>query len=621
MKINRLFKAIEQAKSRSPDEGRIQKAVEALRKYKAGKVNLEQRIIDDEEFYQLRYRRTTKGQKTGEMKESTAKPTTAWLLNSVVNKHADLMDSFPEADCLPRESQDEEDAKVLSEILPVILSHNGYEETYSDAAWYFLKHGVSCQGVFWDPQKENGLGDITVSNVDILNLFWEPGIKDIQESRNLFYVSLVDDDIIDRMIGERKSRGSDINVADYIYDDSIDKTDKSVVVDWYYKKQTDDGRTVLHYMKFTGDTVIFASEDDPRYENGFYEHGKYPFVISKMYPEAGTPTGFGIIAICRDPQQYIDILDGLILDYVAKITKPRWWAKKTAGVNKRAYLNWDEPIVEVEGDIDEEKLRQITVQNLDSNIYNIRQMKVDELKETSSNRDFSQGSTAAGVTSGAAIATLQEAGNKTSRDILKNMYRGYVEVVCLVIELIRQFYDERREFRILGADGAMRFVEFSNANIKEKADGEYSRKPIFDIDVRAEKSNPYAKMSQNETAANLYNMGMFNPQNAQQALLCLEIMEFEGKEKIKEKVQEGETLYNIVQMQQEQIAKLSAIAESLTGGMGQIPPEEAPAQGSAPPGGQQGSFGGGNPVGEAFEGAADAHLNTYGKKLVERARV
>ena len=44
---------------------------------------------------------------------------------------------------------------------------------------------------------------------------------------------------------------------------------------------------------------------------------------------------------------------------------------------------------------------------------NVLEMKIDELKETSSNRDVSQGSSSGGVTAAAAIAALQEAGNKT----------------------------------------------------------------------------------------------------------------------------------------------------------------------------------------------------------------
>ena len=626
-KLGDIINKINENKANEPIIGKaeIAKAVQKLTEYKNGKVNLENRIVNDEQFYKLQHwgylNSLSKNQDAD--KEVKKRPTTAWMLNSIVNKHADLMDNYPEAICLPREKSDEEDAKMLSEIIPVVIEHNDYEDVYSDAVWYYIKHGTSCQGVFWDSSKENGLGDITIKNVDILNLFWEPGITNIQESQNLFYVSLVDSDELSEAypnIKKNKLSGNAITVKDYIYDDSIDNSNKSLVVDWYYKKRVADGRQLLHYVKFVGDTILFASENEQGYENGFYEHGEFPFTIARMYPEAGTPFGFGIISVCRDPQMYIDTLDGYMLDYVKKITNPRFYAKKNVGINIKEFEDWSKSFVYVDGDFDEEKLKQINLQPLGAGIQNLREMKVNELKETSSNRDFSQGGTSAGITSGAAIATLQEAGNKTSRDMIKSLYRSYVDVIRLTIELIRQFYDEERTFRITGKSGEYEFIRYSNQGIKEQemvmptGDTMY-RRPVFDIDVKAQKTNPYSKMSQNETASNLYQMGIFAPQNAQQALIMLEMMDFEGKEKVREYVMQGQTLQNIVNQQQQQMAQMAQIIEKLTGeslmGDGEslgMDTQKTPGKGRK------------NPIETANDNARDLHLNEYGKKLAQKAR-
>ena len=109
-------------------------------------------------------------------------PASGWLFNSVANKHADAMDNYPEPAVLPREEQDKADAEQLSKILPVILEYNDFEDTYSDSWWYKLKSGTAVYGVLWNPEKENGLGDIDVKKIDILNCFWEPGVQDIQDS-------------------------------------------------------------------------------------------------------------------------------------------------------------------------------------------------------------------------------------------------------------------------------------------------------------------------------------------------------------------------------------------------------------------------------------------------------
>ena len=514
-------------------EKEISEAAAVLQKYKRGKANLEKRIVENEEWWKLRRN----------VKSDT--PRSAWLFNSIMGKHADFMDNYPAAVCLPREQSDTQDAETLSEIIPVICERNEYKRIYSDAVWYKLKHGTAAYGVFWDSALENGLGDIAVRRIDLLNIFWQPGITDIQDSKNLFIVSLADREAMASAYPGIRM-GDVINIADYIYDDSIDNNDKTVVIDWYYKSRTEGGKTILHYCKFCGSTVLYASENDPTLrERGFYDHGMYPVVFDVLYPEEGTPYGFGIIDIGRDPQMYIDRLDAAVLDTIFDSANVRYFAKRGAGINIDDFLDRSKKVVEVEGDISEERLQRIEPPQLPAGILDIKQMKIDELKETTSNRDVSQGSTSGGVTSGAAIATLQEAGNKTSRDAIAGTHRAYEKIVCFIIELIRQFYTEARSFRITGKLGfGYEFISYSNANIVDQPTGvspsghETFRRPVFDIEVKAEKQNPFSTMTQNETAVNLYQLGFFNPEMAGQALIALGMMSFEGKDEIVRKISE-----------------------------------------------------------------------------------
>ena len=291
-------------------EESIALAEETLRKYKDGKANLENRIIENEQWWKLRHWETIrKNQAKGANKEP--EPTSAWLFNSLANKHADAMDNYPSASVLPREQSDNASAEQLSEILPVIIEQNGYKKTYSAKWWYKLKQGSACEGVFWNPQKYNGLGDIEIKKIDLLNLFWEPGIENIQDSRNIFHVCLRDNDVLSQEYPQLKGKlgGKTIETSQYIYDDNIDTSDKSVVVDWYYKRLV-GSRTVLHYCKFCNGEVLFASENDPQYaESGFYNHGKYPFVFDTLFPEEGSLVGFGYLDIMKDPQMQIDKYD------------------------------------------------------------------------------------------------------------------------------------------------------------------------------------------------------------------------------------------------------------------------------------------------------------------------
>lgn len=540
----------------------IAKATSILQEYKRGKANLERKVIENELWWKLRHWEIIRKEK-----EDT-EPTSAWLFNSIANKHADAMDNYPEPNVLARALDDEETAHQLSTVLPVILEQNNYEEVYSDVWWYKLKQGTGIKGVFWNPKKNNGLGDIDIKQCDILNLFWEPGIKDIQESRNLFHVSLVDNEVLKEQYPEYDFNGSpSLDIAKYVYDDEVNTSDKSVVVDWYYKKHN-GAKPVLHYVKYVNDQVLYASENTDEYvERGYYDHAIYPFVFDTLFVEEGTPCGFGYIDIMKNPQQYIDELNKIVLDNAFETGGTRWLVSDAAGVNDEDLKDPKKKVIRVPN-LREDTIREVRTSALDGSYTNLITQKIEELKETSGNRDFSQGSTSNGVTAASAISALMEAGSKLSRDMISSAYRAFVKECYLCIELIRQFYDLPRTFRIAGGE-SYKYVEFDNGNMQKKSQGTAfnedlgDRMPIFDIKISAAKKATYSRMAQNELAIQLFTMGVFNPQLADQALALLEIMDFDGKEKIIKKVQENETMYEQMIQMQQQMQQMAAVIDKI----------------------------------------------------------
>lgn len=548
-------------------------AEETLRKYKDGKANLENRIIENEQWWKLRHWETIrKEQAKGANKEP--EPTSAWLFNSLANKHADAMDNYPSASVLPREQSDNAAAEQLSEILPVIIEQNGYKKTYSAKWWYKLKQGSACEGVFWNPHKYNGLGDIEIKKIDLLNLFWEPGIENIQDSRNIFHVCLRDNDVLSQEYPQLKGKlgGKTIETSQYIYDDNIDTSEKSVVVDWYYKRLV-GSRTVLHYCKFCNGEVLFASENDPQYaESGFYNHGKYPFVFDTLFPEEGSLVGFGYLDIMKDPQMQIDKYDQAFMQSAVAASRRRFFINSASGkINEKEFLDVSNPFVHVDGRLGEDSIKEITMTPLNDIYVALRTNKIDELKETSGNRDFSQGSTTSGVTAASAIAALQEAGSKLSRDMIQTAYDSYEEVLYLCIELIRQFYDAPRSFRITGKSGEQEFVSYDNRAIQPEGERtEFGidmsgRMPIFDIKVRAQRNNPFSRLSHNELALQFYSSGFFNPEMTDQALACIDMMDFEGKDSVVRKISQNGTLYKQLKTMQQQLMQMAQIVDAQNG--------------------------------------------------------
>lgn len=533
-----------------------------LERYNSGLSRTKRRIVAAENWWKMRNgleeQRETELGKPGEFSSASA-----WLHNVIASKHADAMEAYPQPNILPREEQDRQEAAILSAIIPCVLEQNRFERVYSDAMWAKCKTGTGVYKVVWDPSKLNGLGDICVESCNLLNLYWEPGVSDIQKSRYFFHTELVYKDVLEAMYPELegKIRGNDFVSTKFLYDDVVDTSDRVTVIDVYYHKGG-----ALHYCKYVGDQVIYATEnrraetytderglaakslrDESR--AGLYDHGKYPYVFDALFPIEGSPCGYGYVDVCKNPQTEIDLLNTAFIKNAMANATPRYFASQASNVNEKEFLDLSKPIVHTGGGILSDSVMQIVTSPMDEvNVYVLDRV-INELRETSGNTETSTGNISSGVTAASAIAALQEASGKGSRDATMSSYRAYSEITGLVIELIRQFYDMPRQFRIVGTAGTEQFVSYSNEHLRQQPFGQAFgqdmgyRLPVFDIKISAEKKSVYTRVSQNELALQFFQLGFFNPQMSTQALAALDMMEFEGKQTTMQQISRNGTLY------------------------------------------------------------------------------
>lgn len=554
----------------------VRQAKSRLDKYKASRKILDQRIIDNEQFWKMRH---WEGKSTKEGVNPTG-----WLLNAIHSKHADMMDGYPEPNVRAKEQADEQEAQILSEIIPVILEATGFKKTYSKVCRDKLNKGTGVYGIFWDSSKYFGKGDISIEKINPLNLFFEPEIENIQQSREVFLLREMAIDLVKQKypVLRDKTLSAGERITKYRNEESVTENDKVIVYDWYYKKWEGDVCR-LHYCKFVGDTVIYASEDDTARatapvidpmmgapavdvlgkpvmqeigksiaETGWYEHGMFPFVLDVMFPVEASPFGYGYTDLFKGAQEDIDILNHSIVRNALLCSKARVFAREDGGVNLDDYTDLTKDVVTYTGNADE--IVPIIPPQMPSMVVEIMNNKIEELKEVSGNRDVNNGSTSSGVTAASAIAALQEHAGKTSRDNLQNTYEAFKDITNQVIELIRQFYDSARQFRIVGENGKQQYTTFSNANIKpQQLQPEFGveygyRVPQFDIVVSASKATAYSKLSQNEFALQMYQFGMFAPENGDVALAAIKLMDFDGKDEMLSVVEGNATLFKQNQM-------------------------------------------------------------------------
>ena len=539
----------------------LKKFTTILEKYKSGKTQTEQRIVASENWWKLR--NSVEEQDATNIVKSGFASKSGWLHNVIVSKHADAMEAFPEPNILPREEGDRGEARMLSAIIPCVLEQNNFEETYDDAMWRKMKSGTAVYKIVWDKNKLNGLGDISVECANILNIFWEPGITDIQKSRYFFHTELCDKDILEERYPEQLRGGHLGNTffnTKFLYDDHVDTENKVTVIEVYYHKYV-EGRNTLQYVKYVNDIVLYASENDmepqvdefgnmkpPMAIAGLYDHGKYPYVFDALFPIEGSPCGYGYVDICKNPQTEIDMLKTAFVKNARVGAIPRYISSQDAGINEEEFLDLEKPVIHVPN-VRDDAIKPVDHKSIDGAYLNVLMQTIQELRETSGNTETSTGNVSSGVTAASAIAALQEASGKGSRDSTLSAYRAYSEIVEIAIELIRQFYNLPRKFRILGQYGSEQYVSYTNAGIQPQPQGTDfgqdmgQRLPMFDIKVSAQKKNVYTKVTQNELALRFFQMGFFNPQMTDQALICLDLMEFDGKDAVMQKVSQNGTMF------------------------------------------------------------------------------
>lgn len=545
-------------------EEQVKEFTQILQKYKAGKSMTEQRIVSSENWWKLRNR--WEEQKLSNIgKDGGFVSRSGWLHNVIVSKHADAVEAYPEPNILPREVGDRGEATILSSIVPCILEQNRFEQTFSDVMWQKLKTGTGVYKVVWDKNKLNGLGDISIERVNLLNIYWEPGVTDIQRSRYFFHTELVDKDVLEQRYPELKDKlkGTDFMSTKFLYDDTVNDENKATLIEVYYHKHI-KGKKTLQYCKYVNNIVLYATENETQpvmdqmsgavikpsmAESGLYDHCKYPYVFDALYPIEGSPCGYGYVDICSNPQTVIDLLNTSFVKNAMAGATPRYFARADGNINEEEFLDLSNAVVHVQGNVGEDSLRAIDTKTLDGIYVSFLDRVIQELRETSGNTETSTGNVSSGVTAASAIAALQEASGKGSRDSTMTTYRAYGTIVEMCIELIRQFYDLPRQFRIVGNYGAERYIEYTNSGIRPQYQGNDFgvdmgyRIPVFDIKVSAQKKNVYTKITQNELAIQFYDKGFFNPQMTDQALMCLELMEFDGKDTVMQKVARNGTMF------------------------------------------------------------------------------
>jgi len=586
-------------------------ATNILTDYQNGKKANDERIVENNEWYKLRHWQYSRDSISSSLKKKP-QPTTARLFNSMANQHANAMDNFPQSVFLARSQDDEETARLLGPVVQTVKEDNRYYKIYSKRWWDKLKSGLGITGIFWDFKKNGGAGGVSLRRINPLNLFWKPGIDDIQLSPRVYELEEIDKDVFVETFPFMKGKVFTIatNKTNFKSDETnFNSATNVVVIHCWYKTK---GK--LHYCMYTGEEVLFASENTENFTNGYYLDGEFPYEPDALYPVEDSVFGMGYIDIYRSYQMFIDKLKQVMLYNIISNAHPRMLGNRQSGINKNQLADPEEAFVEC-NTLDVRNVQPLKASELSGAAFNMLSEEVNELKEASANRDASQGGTSGGVVSAAGLLAMQESSSKISRDIIKDSYEVENRIDRKILNLLRQFMAEPEFFRIVGEDKKMEYYSFDNTRlIPQELEGSTPesplyRLPIFDIQIKAQKQTAFSTMEVNDRMLTMYKLGMFNPEMTDAAVACIEGMSFEGKDELIAVLKKNGTLLDLVNQMN---AELMALKAKIAGVNPQMPNQihmpDAGARSTARPPQV-------NPLGEAVK-----VNNSQALKAAERAQ-
>lgn len=452
------------------------------------------------------------------------RPVTPILQSTVENVRADLSDYLPEAII----SADRSEYDRLAEMMTNIIKENhlrcNYDDEYALMTHDLLVGGYSIQEIGFDPEACGGLGGAFVRHVDNRSIMFDPLCTDMQQGRAVFKFTHHTRDWFRQHYPDK---AEELNEDGYLLDIAEDdlltpRYNRSILLIECWRREYDAkaDKYHVHMMKLAGGIML---EDSRKVKpEGYFAHGEYPFVVTALFERKGSCLGFGFVDLFTTTQKYSDKLEQIVMKNALLASHNKLLITGASGFDANDLRDWSKEVHE--GD----NLNGVTwfgTAPLPSYILGYIEEMRNSIKEESGSNEFARGMTHSGVTSGTAIAALQEASSKRSRMTAKLIHAGFRKAVSQEIEVEKEFTLRERCYRELQAIGKDAGINIEKIAAVNTALNEFSNVPVdLRITVKVVKQNAFSVLNNNETVFKLVESGMITPE------VGLQLLIFDGKE-------------------------------------------------------------------------------------------
>lgn len=385
------------------------------------------------------------------------------LKSTFDNCVADQLDNMPEANLLPERPGMEKTAEDMTDVVRFVLAQNEYEKMHRRRVEdYFI--GTALTQIGWDPDMDNGKGNVCLVRWPVEAFLWDPCAADIQNARALIKVSWhplswFAEHYPDKAqyIGSEEGEHNGVGRANSWRELSGDEERAMLMEYWYRRYDAKKRRYTINVAYLAGGALLENNEN-------VYMHGLYPFVMEPFNYIEGQPVGDGLVDQLTPMMRYVNRYAHYIDENLRMSAKNRLLVRKSAQLDMKALCDFDQNIIEG-SNIDEESVRWFQSKPLSQMATQQMLQFQTDIKQDSGQSQWTRGETAGGVTAAAAISALQEAGGKITREHSLMLNQGFKQIVTQILWLVCQFYDNRKEQMITGRDGKSRKVMMSSEHL------------------------------------------------------------------------------------------------------------------------------------------------------------
>lgn len=493
-----------------------------------------QRLDDNVKIYEGTYW----GENDAEVAKGDKRPrmATPMITSCIENIKADLIDEMPEAVIMPDAAGDAPlvTAKVLTKVVEQELDVCDWEGEYVKGTQDFLQDGWCVFEPGHDPLANGGLGGSFIRHVMNKNFMCDPQTPDLQDGRACFVLDVKPWDWLKQHYPDVYPHMEGDDGLGTMKQDQIESTTDPaqlkayrVIEMWVKEFDANERATAVHFVRVAGHQVLEDSKID--YPRGYYEHGRFPFRICRLYPQKGSALGLGICDLFKDTQRYADKLNAILIENALRARNPRLFVQEGL-LDVDDVRDFSREVVEVQGSL-EAAVKWMDTQPLPSYLMTFAQSLQQSIKNEAGSNDQSRGQTAGGVTAASAITALQDMSTKRSRMEARELQRGFKECVRMMIEIMREKDIVPRQI-VVTLGGEARIVPFDSRSLYRE-DG----MPIEAlISIKTSRQTRFSRMAHNELVLQFVNMF----QQTADPLTMMEALEMDDKEQIIDQIRKAQ---------------------------------------------------------------------------------